>query len=584
MRPGPVVSSAMILQLLIGCDGAMSDDDSSFADDDDVVGDDDDDVGDDDVGDDDLGDDDSAGDDDVDCDVHVPGDSPSIQPAISAATGGETICVYAGTYTENLDLEGKAVRVVGVDGPGLTTVDGGGVDSVVRFTSGETPATRLEGLTITGGKAWQGGGIYISAASPTLTDLHVVGNDADHEGGGMYVSGGGPAMSGLVLEQNTSANGGGGLYANLATVTLEASEISDNGTGEKGGGLYLQDSVVEVRDARFESNHADHYGGAVYQGGGETTWTRVAFQSNVSAGSGAGICAETSAIATLTSVSFIGNDAGHEGGGLNLTTYAAASLERCLFSSNLSGHQGGGVNVVLGATATLRNVRLDDNWCDHKGGAVNVASYSAAELTNVIAAGNTAEHEGGGINVNGSVVSVTNAVLHGNYADHQGGGVMVFDDVSFTATNVIITDNSAGSSGGGIYRSQVGVPSTASIAHCDVWNNLPDDYASMADPTGTFGNLSENPDLLDVSGADPTVWDLHLAVGSSLADSGDAALLDPDGATSDIGAYGGPAAGGYDLDWDGYFEWWRPGAYDPATSPGMDCDDLDAAVGPGSGC
>ncbi len=30
--------------------------------------------------------------------------------------------------------------------------------------------------------------------------------------------------------------------------------------------------------------------------------------------------------------------------------------------------------------------------------------------------------------------------------------------------------------------------------------------------------------------------------------------------------------------------WWLPGPYDPATSPGMDCDDQDGGVYPGNGC
>ena len=47
---------------------------------------------------------------------------------------------------------------------------------------------------------------------------------------------------------------------------------------------------------------------------------------------------------------------------------------------------------------------------------------------------------------------------------------------------------------------------------------------------------------------------------------------------------GGPGADEWDRDGDGYFSWWLPGAYDPATSPGLDCDDADATVYPGAGC
>ena len=39
----------------------------------------------------------------------------------------------------------------------------------------------------------------------------------------------------------------------------------------------------------------------------------------------------------------------------------------------------------------------------------------------------------------------------------------------------------------------------------------------------------------------------------------------------------------YDIDMDGHFEWWLPGLYDPATSPGLDCDDRHDGVF-GEGC
>ncbi len=106
----------------------------------------------------------------------------------------------------------------------------------------------------------------------------------------------------------------------------------------------------------------------------------------------------------------------------------------------------------------------------------------------------------------------------------------------------------------------------------------------MVDPTGFDGNVSVDPELLDVSSPDPADWDLHLAPTSPMLDAGDPAVADPDGSLSDIGIYGGAGAALWDLDQDGYVEWWLPGAYDPATSPGMDCDDRDAAVTPLSGC
>ena len=91
--------------------------------------------------------------------------------------------------------------------------------------------------------------------------------------------------------------------------------------------------------------------------------------------------------------------------------------------------------------------------------------------------------------------------------------------------------------------------------------------------------------LVDISSEDPLAWDVHLDSYSSLIDAGMGSLSDPDGSTSDMGAYGGPEAGGWDLDGDGGAEWWTPGRYDALDlSDGLDCDDSDPGVSAQSGC
>ena len=57
----------------------------------------------------------------------------------------------------------------------------------------------------------------------------------------------------------------------------------------------------------------------------------------------------------------------------------------------------------------------------------------------------------------------------------------------------------------------------------------------------------------------------------------------PDGSPSDMGAYGGSGAKGWNLDGDGFFEWWQVGEYDSAYVK-RDCDDLNPTVNPHSGC
>ena len=44
--------------------------------------------------------------------IHVPGDQPTIQAGIGAATNGDTVLVAAGIYYENINFNGKAITGV----------------------------------------------------------------------------------------------------------------------------------------------------------------------------------------------------------------------------------------------------------------------------------------------------------------------------------------------------------------------------------------------------------------------------------------------------------------------------------------
>jgi hypothetical protein len=204
--------------------------------------------------------------------------------------------------------------------------------------------------------------------------------------------------------------------------------------------------------------------------------------------------------------------------------------------------------------------------------------YSASlTLTNVIVDSNVAGDNGGG---GWGRLSLTNCVIHGNTAqDGDGGGIHNM----YYSTNTSISDNHAGGAGGGVYNGTGGW----NTLNTNVYSNSPDNYYDPADdPTGTNGNISVDPMYMDTTSTAPLDWDLHLDPTSPLVDAGDPSILDPDGSISDIGAYGGPDAALWDLDWDGFPLWWQPGAYDHATYPGegWDCDDLDSAVYPGNGC
>ena len=79
---------------------------------------------------------------------------------------GDEIIVAQGTYFETIDFLGKAITLRSADGPQLTIIDGSGAGSVVQCVTGEGFDTVLDGFTITGGNANEGGGMLNINTSP----------------------------------------------------------------------------------------------------------------------------------------------------------------------------------------------------------------------------------------------------------------------------------------------------------------------------------------------------------------------------------------------------------------------------------
>ncbi len=76
--------------------------------------------------------------------ITVPSDYPTIQQAINAAGGGDTVLVHNGTYFERIVVN-KSISLVGEDRD-TTIVDGGGNGTVVKV---EKDGVKISGLTLT---------------------------------------------------------------------------------------------------------------------------------------------------------------------------------------------------------------------------------------------------------------------------------------------------------------------------------------------------------------------------------------------------------------------------------------------------
>ena len=123
--------------------------------------------------------------------INVPGEYPTIQQAIAAASGGDIIEVAAGTYPERINTNGKAITVRGQiasDGVPISIIDGSNEGTVVTINNGENFDTVLENLVIQNGTVLsEGGGALVAFNSlATFNNCHFLNNTAAR-GGGAFV-------------------------------------------------------------------------------------------------------------------------------------------------------------------------------------------------------------------------------------------------------------------------------------------------------------------------------------------------------------------------------------------------------------
>ncbi len=208
--------------------------------------------------------------------IHVPGDQPTIQAGIDAASPGDTVLVANGTYTgpgnRDLDFNGKSIIVTSEDGPETCIIDCDGLGRGFLFHSGEDEDAVVQGFTIRNGYLTDGSGAGIritTGSSPVINGCILTGNNAVYprSGGAVWAdsglisdciiqnnradAGGGLSLGGdavihncLILNNWADEAGGGVVTGSSGMPTLSQCTITGNMSGEGGGGLFVGSLVM----------------------------------------------------------------------------------------------------------------------------------------------------------------------------------------------------------------------------------------------------------------------------------------------------------------------------------------------------
>lgn len=270
-----------------------------------------------------------------------------------------------------------------------TNILGGGI-----YTVGTGNRLTINGGSILGNSARDGGGIYGDNGIINLTNVTVSGNTAVSNGGGIYTIGGTLNITGGSVTGNTATNRfGGGIYTNGTTVTVTNASITnnhaDNSSNGIGGGMTILIGSSTITNSIVSGNTAQRRGGGIYFSGGTHSITGTTLSGN-SAGSG-----------TAANNFFGGGGLVNEGANVNISNSTV--------SRNTSGCDcgGGGITTFALGTTNLRNVTIANNTASAgPGGGINSIVGTIApgtnNLGNTVVADNTASTNP---DVNGAIVS-----------------------------------------------------------------------------------------------------------------------------------------------------------------------------------
>lgn len=176
--------------------------------------------------------------------------------AFSLPAGPQTITLTSGELV--LD------KPVIISGPGADRLTITANAHSRLFNVSGSGSAYIEGLTLSGGQAAQGGGVNNAG---TLTLAHcVVANNGAGEGGGIN-SIAALALAACVVTDNVAANAGGGIYSS-GSLIIETSSIRNNlsqNASKQGGGIFQTGLLpLEITDSTIANNVAAAGGGLYF--------------------------------------------------------------------------------------------------------------------------------------------------------------------------------------------------------------------------------------------------------------------------------------------------------------------------------
>ena len=332
-------------------------------------------------------------------------------------------------------------------------IDLGEIENASDITVDSDVNLDLNGHTLTG----TGSGSIVtvsSSGSLTLMDSSSEGDgaiDADSSGRSVYVSGGSFAMEGGSITGGSATNGGGVYVDSSGTFAMSGGSIKSNTASSYGGAVYLtgSGSSFTLTSGSISSNSAA-YGAGVYLTGSGASFTMDGgtLSSNTASSNGGAVYLNSSAGFELESGALYSNKAAN-GGGVYMGSSTSMVMSGGTICVNTATTSGSGIDSSSSSIyLEIRGGTISGNTVSKDGGAIDTdCSSSTLVMSGGILSDNTASY-GGGIIISGVTVTLSGGTISGNTATGSSAGGGLSSNVSggtlyVTSDSVVITDNTA---------------------------------------------------------------------------------------------------------------------------------------------
>ena len=315
-----------------------------------------------------------------------------------------------------------------------------GGDATIEF------AASLSGGTITLG----GTSLPTITSNVTITGLgaSALAISGNSQSADFNISSATVAISGLTIEGGTATFGGGLFSGGSATNLTISNATFSNNSAAYGGALYTRDGTVTLNNDTFADNTASAWSGAIDNWAGGTVYVSGGTFTGNSAGDGGAIGNEWGTF-FVTGAGFDANTASNNGGAIandgsltvDSSTFADSSCKGC----------GGAIDAEYSTaglgnpTITVTNSTLAANKAEYSGAISN--GIGVTSIANSTIFGNSASGSGGalyGLNL----VTLSGDIVAGNI--NNSGSAATPDDISSTSSvNPSSSDNLIGTGGSG---------------------------------------------------------------------------------------------------------------------------------------